>query len=365
MKVALRSALLAQFLCLGAAQFTEPPPSTADPNTIKDCTWWFVAGASDTCDRVTATYGLTQAQLVRYNPILSSSCAFITGNSYCIEQNWGAEPEPEPQPPSTTAPGALTTLTTTTKAATSTTAPGNGIATPQPIQTGMVSNCNKFYWVAQGVSCSQVLSSQQITLADFAKWNPSVGSECTGLWAEVNVCVGVIGGNTPSTTAKPPTTTTAPAGNGVQTPQPTQPGMVTNCNKFHWIAEGVSCSQVISYEKISLAAFVKWNPAVGNDCTGMWANVNVCVGVIGGTTPTTTTKPTTTTTAGNGVQTPQPTQPGMVTNCKKFHYVSEGDTCGQIISYEKITLANFVKWNTGVGSTCQNMWSKTYVCVGV
>ncbi|KAH0424198.1 LysM domain-containing protein [Colletotrichum camelliae] len=363
MKVALQSALLAQFLCLGAAQFTEPPPSTADPSTIKDCTWWFVAGASDTCDRVTATYGLTQAQLVRYNPILSSSCTFITGNSYCIEQNWGAEPEPQP---TTAAPGAPTTFTTTTRAATTTTAPGNGIATPQPIQPGMVTNCNKFYFVAQGTSCSEVLSSQQITLADFAKWNPAVGSECTGMWAEVNVCVGVIGGTTPpSTTSAPVITTTTAAGNGIQTPQPTQPGMVTNCNKFHWISPGDSCDQVISYQGISLADFVKWNPTVGNDCTGMWASVNVCVGVIGGTTPTTTTQATTTTSAGNGVQTPQPTQPGMVTNCKKFHYVSAGNTCDQIISYQGITLANFIQWNTGVGSSCQNMWANTYVCVGV
>ncbi|KAL0940482.1 LysM domain-containing protein [Colletotrichum truncatum] len=366
MKVTLQSALLAQFLCLGAAQFTEPPPSTADPSTIKDCTWWFVAGASDTCDRVTATYGITQAQLVRYNPILSSSCTFITGNSYCIEQNWGAEPEPEPQPP-TGAPGSPTTLTTTTRAATTTTAPGNGIATPQPIQPGMVTNCNKFYWVDQGVSCSQVLSSQQISLADFAKWNPAVGIECTGMWAEVNVCVGVIGGSAPTTTSKPLTTTTTAAGNGVQTPQPTQPGMVTNCNKFHWIAQGVSCSQVISYQKISLADFVKWNPTVGNDCSGMWAEVNVCVGVIGGSAPSTTTKPPVTTTApaGNGVQTPQPTQPGMVTNCNKFHWIAQGVNCNQVISYQKISLADFVKWNPTVGNDCTGMWANVNVCVGV
>jgi hypothetical protein len=94
---------------------------------------------------------------------------------------------------------------------------------------------------------------------------------------------------------------------------------VTNCAKFHWVAPGVVCSQITSYQKISLDDFVKWNPTVGNDCTSMQANVNVCVGVIGGTT----TKPTPTTTAGNGIQTPQPTQPGMVTNCKKFHYVAE------------------------------------------
>jgi hypothetical protein len=67
---------------------------------------------------------------------------------------------------------------------------------------------------------------------------------------------------------------------------------------------------------------------VKDDCTGMWAEVNVCVGVIGGGTI-----PTPTTSAGNDVQTPQPTQPGMVTNCKKFHYVAEDVGCSQIISY--------------------------------
>jgi cytochrome c-type biogenesis protein CcmH/NrfF len=225
----------------------------------------------------------------------------------------------------------------------------------------MVSNCAKFHYVAEGVSCSQVISYQHITLADFVKWNPTVLNDCSGMWAKVNVCVGVIGQAATTTTARVSTTT--PVGNGVQTPQPTQPGMVTNCAKFHWVAKGVSCSQIISYQHITLADFVRWNPTVGSTCTNMQAEVNVCVGVTGGTT--TRVKPTTTTTAGNGIQTPQPTQPGMVTNCKKFHYVAEGVSCSQIISYQHITLADFVKWNTGVGSDCRNMWAKTNVCVGV
>jgi hypothetical protein len=221
----------------------------------------------------------------------------------------------------------------------------------------MVTNCNKFHWIAKGVTCSQVISYQKITLDNFVKWNPTVKDDCSGMWAEVNVCVGIIGG-----TATPKPTSTTP-GNGVQTPQPTQPGMVANCNKFHWIAKGVSCAQVTSFQKISLADFVKWNPTVKDDCSGMWAEVNVCVGVIGGSSPTPT--PTPTTTAGNGVQTPQPTQPGMVTGCKKFHYVETGVVCSQITSYNRISLADFVKWNTGVGSNCENMWAKAYVCVGV
>ncbi|KAH4925438.1 hypothetical protein HBI24_196780 [Parastagonospora nodorum] len=233
---------------------------------------------------------------------------------------------------------------------------GNGIATPQPIQPGMVSDCSKFHWIVRGVTCSQVISYQKITLADFFRWNPTVKDDCSGMWAEVNVCVGTIGG----ATIAPPTTTTT-AGNGIQTPQPTQPGMVTICAKFHWVAPGVVCSQITGYQKISLEDFVKWNPTVGNDCKSMQANVNVCVGVIGGTT----TKPTPTTTAGNGIQTPQPTQPGMVTNCKKFHYVADGVVCGQIISYQKITLADFLRWNTGINGDCSNMWARSNVCVGM
>jgi hypothetical protein len=114
-------------------------------------------------------------------------------------------------------------------------------------------------------------------------------------------------------------TTTTSAGNGIATPQPTQPEMVSNCSKFFYVAQGVGCNQVLSSAKVSIADLFKWNPSVLADCSGMWAEVNVCVGVIGGATITTTSKPSSTTSAGNGVQMPQPTQPGMVTNCAKFH----------------------------------------------
>jgi hypothetical protein len=127
-----------------------------------------------------------------------------------------------------------------------------------------------------------------------------------------------------------------------------QPSMVNNCNKLHWVAKNVVCGQIISYNKISLADFVKWNPIVKDDCSGMWAEVNVCVGVIGGRSkPTTTLTPTTT--PGNGEQ------PGMVTNRKRFHYVAENVVCRQITSYTKVTLAIFTGWNVGIKSDCSNM----------
>lgn len=329
-------------------------PSPTQEGLIESCTKFYFAVKNDNCANIVKKFGtFTLREFVTWNPAVGEDCGGIWADTYyCV----GIPGTPSAPPSSSVVP-------TTVKP----TPTGNGISTPLPTQPNMVSNCNKFHYAAKNVGCGDIISYEKITLADFAKWNPSVLADCSGMWAEVNVCVGVIGGTT-TPTATPTTITTKPsptttAGNGIQTPQPTQPGMITNCNKFHWVAAGNTCSQILSYEKITLADFFKWNPTVKSDCSGMQALVNVCVGAIGATT--TTKAPTTTTSAGNGIQTPQPTQPGMVTNCKKFHYVAENVTCDQIISYNKITLANFVKWNSGVGSDCKSMWAKTNVCVGV
>jgi hypothetical protein len=306
------------------------------------------------------------------NPSITATCDnMVVGKAYCVEALDEPAPTPSASPvtfsQSSSVVAVSSTLVTTTTSksvavpisstptstqpsVTTSISAGNGISTPMPTQPNMVRNCAKFHWIAKGVSCSQVISFQRITLAEFVTWNPTVGNDCSGMWAEVNVCVGIIGGTTP----KPSSTT---PGNGVQTPQPTQPGMVSSCNKFHWIAKGVTCNQVYSFQKITLADFVRWNPTVKDDCTGMWSEVNVCVGVIGGGPSPTPTS--------SAIQTPQPTQSGMVTNCKRFHYVAEGVVCSQIISFQKITLTDFIKWNTGIKSDCSNMWSGTHVCVGV
>ncbi|GAW24990.1 hypothetical protein ANO14919_145880 [Xylariales sp. No.14919] len=57
--------------------------------------------------------------------------------------------------------------------------------------------------------------------------------------------------------------------------------------------------------------------------------------------PTTTTAPTTTTSLGNGIATPTPYRPSMVSDCDEFHLVNNGDTCTSIASNRGISLANF------------------------
>jgi hypothetical protein len=48
------------------AQFLEKPPTDANTNTIKDCTWWHIAASGETCASIAETYGLTIKQFETY-----------------------------------------------------------------------------------------------------------------------------------------------------------------------------------------------------------------------------------------------------------------------------------------------------------
>ena len=354
-----------------------------------DCAFSTSADSGATCESLSSNWGLSVDDFRSLNPGLD--CPELNPNdSYCVVGTVNDDPPTTAStslntsiPPATTGNTVPTTIqlqsstklessakpSSTVASSSSTISAGNGIATPQPTQPGMVTNCNKFHYISQSVTCSQVLSYEVISLADFVRWNPTVKADCSGMWAGVNVCVGIAGSVTevPSSTTASAATTTS-AGNGIRTPTPIQPNMVSNCAKFHWVDKGVTCSQILSYNKITLASFYAWNPSVKADCSGMWSQVHVCVGSIeSGPTiqPSATIVPTTTTSTNNGVTTPTPIQPGMVPNCRKFHYASEGNTCSQIASYNRISLADFFKWNTGIGTSCKNMWQDTWVCVGI
>lgn len=205
-------------------------------------------------------------------------------------------------------------------------------------------------------TCQGILDWNKISLADFVKWNPSVGPTCGNLWANTWACIGVIGGSPapPSTTTKPGNgitvsrplmvSTTAPEDSLTlleQTPSPTQPNMVTNCNAFATVRPTTTCQGILDWNKISLANFVKWNPSVGKDCTNLWKNTWACIGVIGGSSGGGGG-------GGNAVETPTPIQAGMVTNCKAFATVRPTTTCQGILDWNKITMANFFKWNPAV-----------------
>ncbi|KAH7317179.1 LysM domain protein [Stachybotrys elegans] len=308
----------------------DEPAYPYDPDTSPYCSWWMDHVGGLYCPDVPLGWQISVQDFLRWNPSLGPVCEGLlpAETSYCVETT--GEPE-EPTP----------------------TDPGNGIETPLPYQPGMIGNCDKFYLVPEGGGCQSIADANGISLAEFITWNPKVGSTCGGLWADVYVCVSVMGHEPkPTTTASP---TTPP--NGITTPVPTQPEIVGNCDKFHLVEQDESCASIARAYGISQSQFLTWNPKAGNTCSGLWADAYACVSIIG--------HEPTPTSPGNGVATPSPIQNGMTPNCKTFHFVQADETCRTISARYGITVANFVAWNPAVGSTCAGLWGSTYACVAV
>ncbi|GKU22647.1 unnamed protein product [Fusarium langsethiae] len=311
-------------------------PTATQEGIISTCTAFHMATKGETCDKIVASYGTFDFDtFFKWNPAVGKDCSGIWANYYyCIGV-----------PGSPTVKSSATSLKPT----------ATSIQTLSPVQEGIAKNCNKLHLVSKTTTCSSIEKYYKLPFSQFLAWNPAIVKDCSGLWANYYVCVSVEGYKpSPTATAQPPATATK-GPNGISTPLPMQTGMISNCNKFHTIKSTTTCDSIQNYYKISLADFMKWNPAVGSKCTGLWTNYNVCVGVIGGTP----TKPS------NGVRTPSPIQPGMVSNCKKFHPVASTTTCDSIKKYYKITMEQFVKWNPAVGSKCTGLWAKYHVCVSV
>ncbi|KAH7190960.1 hypothetical protein BKA60DRAFT_471939 [Fusarium oxysporum] len=315
-----------------------------DPNMPHDpdpeCQFWWDNDGSLSCKDTPKAFKISLQDWLRWNPSLTEDCNnYITGRSYCIEG--------PAAPPSTTTQPLPTTPDPT------------AVVTPSPIQSGMVDNCNRFHKVEKDQLCNDIAAEFGVSEDDIKKWNPGVKSDCTGIWANVYVCIGVIGGSTP---APSPTATTT--GNGISTPSPIQTGMVDNCSHFYKVQKGDTCDYIAEYHSIPLEDILKWNPAVGPECRKMVAGTWLCWQTIGYVRP----KPTTTTNAsptspGNGIVTPSPTQPGMIKNCEKFHYVEKGQNCAWIAAKYGIAPSRLEEWHTSITNGCDGLWANSNVCV--
>jgi hypothetical protein len=129
--------------------------------------------------------------------------------------------------------------------------------------------------------------------------------------------------NTTTSKPTPIPSSTKPPGNGIATPLPTQPDIVSSCDAFHLVKANEPCNTMASSYGITLAKFLALNHKAGSTCAGLWADAYACVSIIGEEADTTTSTPTTTS-AGTGISTPQPTQAGMVNTCNKFSFVPAG-----------------------------------------
>ncbi|KAH8649337.1 hypothetical protein BX600DRAFT_419503 [Xylariales sp. PMI_506] len=222
-----------------------------------------------------------------------------------------------------------------------------------------------------GDTCTTFAASWGLTESGFESINPGV--VCPGnLVAGQNYCViGTATTTSTTTTTKATTTSTSTSTTSITTPvttttsssgyEPTQSGLVSNCNNFHLVVTGDSCSGIELQYGISTAEFSSWNPAIDSACSNLYLGYYVCVGVPGAVTTTAATTTTTTTATTGG---PSPQMPSIVSTCNKYYLVESGDGCQGIETSEGITSAEFLAWNPAVDSTCDDLWLGYYVCVG-
>lgn len=252
----------------------------------------------------------------------------------------------------TTSVGSAATSTVGSTAASNTASSTS--STGAPTQTGIASNCARYYTVQSGDSCQGIVDKYAgaFTLSDFYAWNPAVGSGCSSLWVGYAVCVGL-----PSTPTAPPSSSSV-ASSSTSGAAPTQTGIVSNCARYYTVQAGDSCQGIVDKYagEFTLSDFYGWNPAVGSGCSSLWVGYAVCVGIP--STPTTPPSPSSVASSSTSTSSPVPTQTGIVTTCDRFYTVQSGDTCQGIVNKYNgaFILSDFYSWNPAVGTGCTSLW---------
>ncbi|ROW05869.1 hypothetical protein VPNG_08045 [Cytospora leucostoma] len=249
------------------------PTSTSFPVTCSPSYWENLATASVTASSSEVTTGdsttTTASTPIQtgiatdcdaWNPALGSECQYLIPTyAVCIGVSGSSS-----STAGSTSPGPTRTTNT-----------------PSPIMTGTDPSCTSYYYVASGDSCYDIEQEYGITSDEFDTWNPSIGSDCSGLWASEYICVGApythIATTSSIATATSTTSTTSTSIATSAVPSPLEPSTWTNCTSYYYVVSGDSCYSIEQEYSITAEEFTEWNPAVGTGCAGLWADVYVCV----------------------------------------------------------------------------------------
>ena len=150
---------------------------------------------------------------------------------------------------------------------------------------------------------------------------------------------------------------------GTTPPGPTQPGVLSSCNRWHMVESGDTCATLESQYGISHDKSLDWNPAVSEDCvSNFWPDYAYCVGGGDDVATTTTAKASPT----SPTDPPGPTFTDTPANCNSWHLVESEDTCATLASEHGLHLEEFLKYNPSVSEDCSaNFWLGYAYCVGL
>ncbi|KAM7196838.1 LysM domain containing protein [Rhypophila sp. PSN 637] len=385
------------------------PPAPTLSGTIATCKRWHVVASGNTCDIIEAQYGITHRQFLTWNPAVSSNCGtnFWVGYAYCV----GLTAAPTTTSSSSRSSSSSKRSSTATPVTT---------GAPGPIMTDMPSNCNGWHLIGTGDNCDSVASRYGLTRAQFIAMNPSLSQDCSvGFWSGYAYCVRLgppvtittsssrITSTTSSTSSSSstswfnstysiqhPTTswsiTTPTRANSTWPPTQTQAGQPSFCNYWHLVRAGEDCRDIIrrygDEQFMSPIDFYAWNPAVQEDCSGLYIQHWVCVGVdvqeepvielpydetASESTGPTSLPPYTVPTATpfptiNPNWEPTPIHGTPPSNCKYYYQARGNDTCETVLSeFKGITRSQFFSWNTVLNNDCNGLWANYYYyCAG-
>lgn len=142
---------------------TAAPTQTGIAST---CARYYTVQSGDSCQGIVDKYAgeFTLSDLYGWNPAVGSGCSSLrVGYAVCV-----GIPSTPTIPPS---PSSVASSSTST-------------SSPVPIQTGIVTTCDRYYTVQSGDTCQGIVNKYNgaFTLSDFYSWNPVVGTGCTLLW---------------------------------------------------------------------------------------------------------------------------------------------------------------------------------------
>ncbi|OBT68027.1 hypothetical protein VE03_01474 [Pseudogymnoascus sp. 23342-1-I1] len=345
------------------------PDKPTQTGTICNCNKWYDVVEGDDCGKIATAFKIKVAHFLKMNPAISSDCStnFWVGNSYCVGTSKDACPtstSTEPHSSTTISssysiisqPSTSSYVQVTRSTATS--------WPPTQTQAGQVPYCNKWKLVYPGDTCAgiQAKYSTSMSLDDFKTWNPAIGADCTSLFANYYVCVGIQpqssyrGTNTASSQWYPPYTPTVhPTPNSTFVPSPTQNGIPSSCMAFYQATANDTCESIIKEEGyVSLEVLKEYNPALGSDCSGLIPGDYYCV--MNGTLPL----PSVATAA------PAATQTGITPDCVSWYRADSGEDCDLIVKiFGTFSAEDFLKWNPAVKSDCSGLKTNNYYCVAI
>ncbi|KAJ7465728.1 hypothetical protein FB451DRAFT_423455 [Mycena latifolia] len=321
----------------GTATALAALPTPTAPGSTAACGEWAMAVAGDFCSTFALKYSVTLADLYTMNPEINTNCTnLLTASYYCVE------PYPPFSSVTTTAIAtggtnysAFSTFSYSFPPYTSTvsleTLTAAGVPAPTNVAPGTrTAACGYYYNIAEGDTLASIANISDNTEADLISWNAELATAVPAVGKAI--CVIFPTGNYTLIPETPP--------------ENVSPFATTECADYYTTVANDSCDTIAAAQDITSEQFLALNP--GLTCVGLLAGAAYCDFPL---TPILNTGP------------PSNLATGSLKNCTTYYTIASGDSCTTVDQKFNIALADLLRWNTALTSTCTTIGLSEAYCV--